>query len=529
MQFYSKRTPITNIIFSGCMKESNQSNIILLNTLTGWIDKVTSIIVHFIIKPITLVFLGANLFGVLEMLHKMTEFMASADFRSATTVKWILSVEREKSSTDILNSKISAGFFASIITIPIYLLIGSVIIYMSPYITKVHENLYLEVRTCASVLVISFIITQVFFLYEQILQGMNMAYKRIGIRAFITILGGLLTYLFLFLGMGLTGVVLSNLAVVVLTGVSYWFVVRENLKWVRIVKVRFEEIFGFVKLSIGFMFEKLISVFSRSLDVLILGYFITTEVVSQYSITSYLFISLSGFILMFMSSYITSISPLAKSDDKHSLLKARAEMWFLQILIYSYFFVLVVLFNRSFVGLWSGQQMYVGWLCNLLIIIYIICRCVADIERSFLCMYLKLKEANLNALFSLVFLCILSIPLIKAFALPGLLLSLVLSQMLMVILNVRSFKKIVNKNLNTLRYLDFRFVITITVMIILASFLGEFLNVDSWLVFIGIGVITSLLVAAIYYYVALKSLNKSIINKYIRFISVRRKKTNSVY
>lgn len=498
------------------MKEINQSKIILLNTLTGWIDKVTSIIVHFIIKPITLFFLGANLFGVLEMLNKMTEFMASADFRSATTVKWVLSVEREKSSTDILNKKISAGFFASVISIPIYLLIGSVIIYMSPYITKVHENLYLEVRTCASVLVISFIITQVFFIYEQILQGMNMAYKRIGVRAFITILGGVLTYLLLFWGMGLTGVVLSNLAVVVLTGVSYWLVVRENLKWVRIVKVRFDEILSFVKVSIGFMFEKIISVFSRSLDVLILGYFITTEVVSQYSITSYLFISLSGFILMFMNSYITAISPLAKSDeDKNNLLNARAEMWFMQILIYSYFLVLVVLFNRSFVGLWSGHQMYVGWLCNLLIIIYIICRCIADIERSFLCMYLKLKEANLNALFSLVLLCILSIPLIITFALPGLLFSLVLSQMLMVALNVRSLKRIVNTNLHTLRYMDLRFVITIIVVNVMAILGGTFLNVDSWLVFIVIGVITSLLVAAIYYYVALGGFNKHIINKYI--------------
>lgn len=495
---------------------SNQSKIILLNTLTGWIDKFTSIIVNFIIKPITLGFLGTSLFGVLEMLNKMTEFMASADFRSATTVKWILSVEREKSSTDILNKKISAGFFASIITIPIYIIIGSVIIYISPFITKVPENLFLEVRTCSSILVVSFIITQVFFIYEQVLQGMNMAYKRIGVRAFITILGGALTYLLLYLNMGLIGVVLANLFVVVLTGASYWFVVCENLKWVKIVKVSFNEVLGFVKVSIGFMIEKLISVFSRSFDVLILGYFITTEVVSQYSITSYLYMSLSGFIMMFMSSYITSISPLAKNEEKIGLLNARAEMWFLQVLIYSYFLMLVVLFNQTFVGLWSSQDLYVGSLNNFLIVIYITCRCIADIERSFLCMYLKLKEANLNALGVLIFICIFSIPLTYTFALTGLLICLVLSQILMIILNVRSFKKIVNTKLNTLKYIDFRFGSTLLILICLTIYGGVILNIGSWLVFMIVGVMSSLLVALILYYVALGNVNKSIINKYIK-------------
>lgn len=494
-----------------------EKNIIFLNTLTGWIDKITSIVVNFVIKPITLGILGTSMFGVLEMLTKMTEFMASADFRSATTVKWILSVERDKTPFDVLNKKISAGFFASLCTLPIYLFIGVLIIYFAPIVTKVEEDMYVSIRVCASLLVTSFIVTQVFFIYEQILQGMNIVYKRMGMRALITILGGVFTYYLLSIGYGLLGVVLSNLIVVIITGISYWFVVKENLKWVRIQIVPLNEILSFIKLSIGFMIEKIISVCSRSIDVLLLGYFLSASFVSQYSISSYVYVSLSGFILMFMSSFVTNISPLAHKEDKSQLIESRSHMWFLQILIYSYFLILVTFLNRSFVSIWSSSDLYVGTISNILIALYIILRCIADEERSFLCMFMEIKKANINAFISFIILLVACVTLINIFELNGLLLGLIISQMTMVILNIKSLKSIIKTdNLFTFKYVNFRFVTTVLCLFLFAVATNFKIKIESWLVFLPFAFFLAAFCAVVYYLIGLSPINKKIVNRYIK-------------
>lgn len=496
------------------MNEGNK-NIVFLNTLTGWIDKIASIVVNFVLKPIILSFLGTSMFGVMEMLNKMTDFMASADIRSATTVKWILSVERDKSSSDILNRKISAGFFSSLCTMPIYVVIGSILVYFAPIVTKVEPEYVNIVRVCMSLLATSFIITQILFIYEQVVQGMNIAYKRMGVRATITILGGFLTYFLLYLGYGLLGVVLSHLAVVITTGASYWFVVRKNLKWVSIHRVPFTEIWGFTKISIEFMIEKLLSVFSRSVDVIILGYFLTTTFVSQYSISSYVFQSLSGFVLMFMTAFITNISPLASKEDKSLLLDSRAQMWLLQAIIYSFLLILVLLYNRSFVSLWSSEDLYVGVVSNLLIVMYIITRCLAEVERSFLCMFLELKRVNKNAAISFVILIVVCITLVNLFGLNGLLLGLILSQMTNLFLNIRDFRKIIGANtLGTLKYLSLRFIIPIFLMMSCAYIIGDMIHINTWIVFLPVSMISSILLAATIYYACLNNDNKKIITKF---------------
>lgn len=487
-----------------------KGNIVLLNTLTGWIDKVTSMIVNFIIKPITLSFLGTNMFGVLEMLSKMTEFMASADFRSATTVKWILSVERETTDKRILNKKISAGFFSNVCILPIFLFIGAVIVYLSPLITKVDKEFYLLIRSCSGILVSSFIITQVFFIYEQILQGMNMAYKRIGVRAGISIMGGLLTYYLLYLGLGLLGVVLSQLSVVIITGLSYWFVVRENIGWVKIERVSFRDIFNFIKISLGFMIEKLLSVTIRSIDVLFLGYFLTTTCVSQYAISSYVCISLSGFILMFMSSFITHISPKAFLTEKQELLDSRSQMWFYQLLIYSFFLILILLFNKSFVSLWSSSELFIGKLPNLFIALYVFIRCITDTESSFLCMFMNLKTINKNAIFGIVMLVILSVLLITKLDVMGLLIGLTISQIFVLLLHIRGLKRIIGHNkLNTFKWLNSRFFITVIILIIISFYLCDIIIVENWISLIFLICLSILLLFLIYYYVALDSSSRT--------------------
>lgn len=498
------------------MSDKSLNRAILLNTLTGWIDKIVSILVNFIVRPIIISGLGVSMYGVWEMLNRMTELMASADVRAATTVKWILSINRETESSEILNRSISAGFFASICTLPFYVVLGCMIIYFSPYITKVDDSWFLTVRLSASILLISFIITQIFFIYEQILQGMNIAYKRIGVRACITIAGGLLTYFALKKGFGLLGLVGVNLLVVIVTGISYWLVVRENLRWVKIHRVSLREILSLVKISMDFLIDKLLSIMHRTVDVLLLGYLLSSAVVASYTISSYVMVSLIGFVSMMIASIATGITPLAKENKVSELLSVRSYTYLLLILVYAIASCLTLMFNNSFINLWTQKDLFLGQLDNLLIVLFLFLRLIVDVDKNYICMYLKIKTVNINNAIALALMIVTVFVFIKLFGATGMLVGLILSQICLLSLNAISLKKILQTDLNTLGNVPPR-VIVIVIILLLASYIGgEVIMIDDWVKLFGCILSSFCFVAGFIYCLGLDRSTKSLILRQIK-------------
>lgn len=485
------------------MPNKSLNKVIMLNTLTGWIDKVVSIIVNFIIRPILISGLGISIFGVWEMLNRMTELVASTDLRAATTVKWFLSINREKETPEVLNRSISAGFFASVCTLPLYVVLGCVIVYFAPYVTKVDASWFFVVRFSASFLLLSFIITQVFFIYEQILQGMNIAYKRIGVRSVITIIGGLVTYLVLKKDYGLLGLVGVNLLVVIATGVTYWLVVRANLRWVRIHTVSWKEVLSFVKISIDFLIDKLLSIMHRSVDILFLGYLLSSAVVTSYTVSSYVMASLIGFMSMIVSSIITGITPLVKENNVSKLLFFRSYIYLLLILIYAMASILILIFNDSFISLWTQKKLFLGQFNNLLIVIFLFLRIITDVDKSFLCMYLKIKTANVNATISLVVMLVAVFVFIRLMGVTGMLAGLILSQVCLLSLNAVSLKNIMRTNLKTLVNVPFRLIMVVLVLLIMSYMIGGYIIVDSWMQLFVYFVLVLCIVASFIYWIGL--------------------------
>ncbi len=489
----------------------------MLNTLTGWIDKVVSIIVNFIVRPIIINGLGISMFGVWEMLNRMTDLMASADFRAATTVKWFLSINREKEPQEVLNRSVSSGFFASMCTLPLYVLVGCVLVYFSPYITKVDISLFMVVRFSASILLLAFIITQIFFIYEQILQGMNIAYKRIGVRAVITIVGGILTYLVLKKGYGLGGLVCVNLLMVIITGFTFWFVVKENLNWVKIHKVSWKEILVFIKISIDFFIDKLLSILHRSTDVLFLGYLLSSSVVASYTISSYVMVSIIGFISMIISSIITGITPLVKENNVSKLLFYRSYIYLLLIVICAIVATLVLVFNGSFINLWTQKELFLGQFNNLLIVVGLFLRAIIDIDKSFLCMYLKVKTYNINSFVSLIVMAVSVSVFIKLIGVTGLLVGLILSEMCLLSLNIISLKAIMQTKLNTLMNVPLRLILVVIVFVITSYVVGKNFIVDNWVQFFVYLILGFCVIASSIYWGGL--------NKTMRMLILKRIKT----
>src|SRR5690606_24496668 len=107
-------------------------------------------------------------------------------------------------------------------TIPVIITIASLLSWYLPSITKVNKEYIFEVRLAFFILILTYIINRVFDVFEAILRGMNIGYKRLGIKALITIVGGCLTILAINLGFGIRGLAAVHLITSLLLGLSLY-------------------------------------------------------------------------------------------------------------------------------------------------------------------------------------------------------------------------------------------------------------------------------------------------------------------
>src|SRR5690606_7680229 len=149
----------------------------------------------------------------------------------ATSLKFILSRDRTTKNELELKEAVSAALYANLVFIPFYCFMGAVIIWFAPILAGVEESFYYVVRIATSLLVFSFIATQFFFLFESTLHGLNLSYKRIGVRAAITIIGGGATAGVLYLGYGIIGMASVQICIAFATGFSFWWIVKANVEW----------------------------------------------------------------------------------------------------------------------------------------------------------------------------------------------------------------------------------------------------------------------------------------------------------
>jgi O-antigen/teichoic acid export membrane protein len=310
--------------------------------------------------------------------------------------------------------------------------------------------------------------------------GMNMAYKRIGLRAGVYILNGISTYLVFKWGYGLIGYVTVCLLMALIEGLTFWWTVRENLSWCRIHWVPWRDILSFIKVSLEFFVNKILSIFDGSVDVIILGYIVSSTAVSFYTTSYYIILVYNAFMHAIFSSITTYITPLARENNVDKLLQYRQQIVFLMFVLSVVIFSCILSFNGSFVLLWTGKDIFVGQFANLLITLLAFLRFLRTIDSSFLCMYMKVNETNKNMLISILVSVLPLVIFTKMWGIEGVLLGSILFNAMLCILYSRSLRKIMNRGLCSYHLITFRLSVT-TVMILCISYIvGEQFELTNW-------------------------------------------------
>ena len=349
--------------------DSNLTQRAYLNTLAGLLYYAARLTVGFVVNPILVTGLGSNLFGILQILRRSLTFMTAADGRPTQALKWAIANQQRSDDHVAKRRSIGSALGVWLIFLPVLVTFGAIMVWFSPLITQVPTEQYLLVRVTSALLVMNLLLFGIVNLPDAVLRGMNLHYKRTIVMVCIPIANGILTVGAIYLGFGLAGVAAVPLIISVMSAIVFWGTIRWYVPWFGIARPTLAEIRHFFSLSGWYFAWTLVNKIMLSSDVVVLGFVATAESVTLYTLTGYVAHRIVGILAMIVGAVIPGLGGLIGKKQYDQAATVRGEMMAVNWLLTMSIGVSILLWNRSFVGLWVGMVHYAGSLVNLLYIL----------------------------------------------------------------------------------------------------------------------------------------------------------------
>lgn len=340
-----------------------------LNTLSSMLDYAANRLTGLFVNPFVIAGLGTTFFGIWQMLGQFTGYVNIADTRASQVLKWTVAQKKDVATAEELRSEAGAAFAVMLLVMPVVLIAGSIIAWYSPYITHADKTHYTLIRITCVLLIFSVLVFRIFELFEAILRGMNLTFKRMGMRAGVVVIGGGLKVLALIWGFGLTGLAFVHLIETIAIGLSFYWVVKRHVDWFGVNKPTRANIWRFGKLSAWYLADSGANMVNTNSDKLLLGIISGPVAVAYYTLTKFIPAALQGLINRLILGIMPGVGKLIGLKDFDKVNHVRKNINRLSLLLTTAFGTTVILFNQSFLNAWVGKEHFAGHTVNALIMV----------------------------------------------------------------------------------------------------------------------------------------------------------------
>ena len=478
-------------------KKENLKQRAYLNIVSSMMDYTANRLTGLLVNPFIIAGLGTSLFGIWQMLGQLTGYVNIADTRSSQVLKWTVAQKKDIATTEELQSDTGAAFIVLLFVVPVILIAGSFISWYAPYITHADKAHYTLIRTTCSVMIFSILVFKFFEMFEAILRGMNLTFKRMGLRAIIVILGGGLKVLALTLGYGLAGLAIVHLFDSLVLGISYYVVVKKNIAWFGFRKPKRSNILRFGKLSAWYLADAGANVVNSNSDKLLLGIVAGPVMVAYYTLTKFIPVALQGLINRLILGIMPGIGKLLGSKEYDKINTVRKNINSITLLLTTAFGVTIIIFNHSFLNAWIGNEHFAGHTANMLIMVMTIQDTFVKNDACIISATLDMKKKVFLTLIAGGLFAGLGFLLVGKMGISGLCISLMVSRLFLFIGQRKILSALMNTGSRAEFDFSYRAFLTAVLMLGMAAWLAsktDALGFYQLLVFAPIAFVTSLLV-----------------------------------
>jgi len=339
-----------------------------LTAVASLVNYGAQVAVNLIVTPLVVRALGGPLFGVWEMLRQAVGYMTATDGRPMDALRLVIASQQARADVATTRRTVGAALVVWLLFLPLVVAAGTVLVWLTPAITKVGPELRSTIQVTCALLVLAFLGGTLAAIPEAVLRGMNLGYKRMGWQAGLSVAGGLLVAGAISTGIGLPGIGGAELALAGLTGLCFWILVRVYVPAFGIAKPSRPEVTRLLGMSAWLTGGLVLTNVLLSSDVLILGMVLSPAVVATYVLTgaaARMAISLFNFTV---GATTPGLGGLIGQQEYERAEQVRRELVSLTWLFVTAAGATILLWNRSFVSLWVGSEHFAGGWANLLIV-----------------------------------------------------------------------------------------------------------------------------------------------------------------
>ena len=453
----------------------------------------------------------------------MTSYAGMADTRATQVLKWSIANKRDVANDEELKSDVTTALVVTGLILPLVLIVGGIIVWYAPYITKADREYFDIIRIACSFLVLSLVIGKVFNLFESVLRGMNLGFKRMGLRAGIVAFSGGLKVLAITQGYGLVGLSAIEILTAFITGATFYYIVKKNIGWFGFGATNISKIVSYGKLSGWFMAFTGSKMFLLHSDKILLGYLVGPVFVTQYTITMFTSHALQGFVNAVIMGIIPGIGGLYGRKEFEKVQKARRIIISLNWLLASGLGITILLLNSSFIELWVGQEHYAGSVENLMILFVSIQIIFFQIDSFIINVTLNMKKKVLFSALASAVTIVLAYFLVERYFIIGLCSSILIGRFILTVGYPMILKEKMNDNSSIFLRQKIQPFITSILLFLIAAYASQWVSITSWLYLIMAGFISVLGSGIIFWYVGLGSREREEIMEVISNIKLFQK------
>jgi O-antigen/teichoic acid export membrane protein len=343
-----------------------------LNVVASLIDWGAKVTIGLLVTPVLVGGLGRSLFGVWEMLMRLVGYMYVVDGRPTETLKLIIANQQAVKDPAIQRRHVGSALGVWLIFLPVLVVGGTILVWFAPAITKVPPEWHTPVRFACALLAFNLVLANLVTVPESVMRGMNLGYRRMGLQAGLSVVGGALTVGAIYLGLGLIGVAGVQVVLSVLTGLLFWYVVKKYVPWFGIARPTLAEIRSFLGLSMWNFAGSLINQLLLAGDIIILGVATQAATVATYVLNGYAAQVTVGVMSLALGALTPGLGAVVGQNQHDRAARLRHEMLVISWLAVTAIGSTILLWNRSFLHLWVGASYYAGFWVNFLIVLIMV-------------------------------------------------------------------------------------------------------------------------------------------------------------
>lgn len=348
------------------------------------LDNTARILVGLVVTPFLTRWLGRDLYGAWTMINQINGYVALGNFRVSSTVKYFLSLNQHSDDVQFKRRIVGAALRLVTWSLPLMLVAVGGVAVMAPSIFHTEPALVLQIRWGLLITGLTLVVVQYASVPNNVLRGLNMDYKAIGLKSGALILSSVASLVFVALGWQLAGLALGNLVGVCALGAVHLWLVFRYVEWFGTAKPRPDEVKSYTASSIWITLGSAGGLLLTGSDYVLIGWLFSPAEAATYSLTAALARFSFSPLASLTSASNAGIAGLCGAGDWERVARLKDEFRLLTLLATGVVGAAVLYVNAPFVARWVGPVFFGGTGLTAVLLFQGVCTSLSQADSNVL-------------------------------------------------------------------------------------------------------------------------------------------------